>query len=805
MKKFFLSTVLSLVVVCLGFSQHQITGKVLDDQQQAVDYANILLLNPLDSSLVKGTLSDSSGYFIFEKVAPAEYLISVSFIGYNDYFTEVMNVNQDVELPSFRLSTNNAQLDEVVVKAKKPFIELKADKIVMNVDASPVAAGNNALELLMKSPGVNVDQDENISLKGKQGVLILIDGKNTYLSNEELVKMLESMPANSIESIEIIHSPSSKYDAQGNAGVINIRLKKNENLGLNGNVGAGFGYGETPKGDASLNLNYRQEKFNVFGNLSYRHHERNQLLDIDRNIPFEGMLTIFDQDNKRHSYSDRFYFKTGADYYLSDKTTVGVLAPTSFGDWNEDGSSIASLFGDNSNPLDRVLANNAERENWQNFTYNFNVRHAIDDKGQEITFDADWSTYDNPERQTAENRYFSNEDTEVQAPYMFRTDNESMVDIKAIKADYTLPLNDKWNIEAGAKASLVTTDSELDFQVLEEDEWVQDFGRSNIFSYEETIYAAYANVSTSVLGLQVQAGLRSEYTQSDGFSETLNQRVTRDYLNFFPSVSLSHTIKEKHSLSYAFSRRIDRPNYGNLNPFVFFLDQFTFSKGNPFLQPQYTNNFTLNYGFQQYFFATFSYSRTTDAMTEVIEQNEAEAQIFQTVDNLDLFENYSVNLSTMIPWKDWVSTRLNVSTFYNYFDSPSAEGIIKQEQLTTNLYISNNFTINKFMQAELSAWYQSPMVYGMIEMQEMYSVNAGVSAQFFDGKANLKVSLDDVFNTLAWSADIQQGDIDAFIYQKNETRKINISLTYKFGNNKVKPARRRRTATSDEQNRVDGH
>ena len=805
MKRNFLSTLLSLVVVCIGFSQHQISGKVLDNQQLAVDYANVLLLNPVDSSLLKGTLTDSSGYFIFEKVAPADYLISVSFIGYNDYFTEVVNVNEDIQLPSFRLSTNHTQLEEVVVKAKKPFLELKADKIVMNVDASPVAAGNNALELLMKSPGVSVDQNEMISLKGKQGVLILIDGKNSYLSNEELVKMLESMPANSIESIEIIHSPSSKYDAQGNAGVINIRLKKNENLGLNGNAGAGFGYGETPKGDASLNLNYRQEQFNIFGNLSYRHNERNQVLDIDRNIPFEDMLTVFDQDSKRHSYSDRLYFKTGVDYYLSQKTTLGLLASSSFGNWNEDGNSTAFLFGDNPYPFKRVLANNAERENWQNFTYNFNLRHQIDNKGQEITFDVDWSTYDNPERQTAANRYFGDEDTELQTPYMFRTDNESMVDIKAIKLDYTLPLNDKWNIEAGAKASLVRTDSDLDFQVLEEEEWIQDLGRSNIFSYEETIYAAYANVSTSLLGLQVQAGLRTEYTQSDGFSETLNQRVTRDYLNFFPSVSLSHSLKEKHSLSYAFSRRIDRPDYGNLNPFVFFLDQFTFSKGNPFLQPQYTNNFTVNYGFKQHFFATFSYSRTTDAMTEVIEQNEAEAQIFQTVDNLDLFENYSLNLSTMIPWKDWASTRLSVFTFYNYFDSPSAEGIIKQEQLTTNLYISNNFTINKFMQAELSAWYQSPMVYGMIRMEEIYSVNAGVSAQFFDGKANLKVSLDDVFNSLDWSANIRQGDIDAFVYQNNETRKINISLTYKFGNHKVKPARNRNTATSDEQNRVEGH
>ena len=375
-----------------------------------------------------------------------------------------------------------------------------------------------------------------------------------------------------------------------------------------------------------------------------------------------------------------------------------------------------------------------------------------------------------------------------------------MLDIKAAKVDYSLPISDQWNFETGAKASLVTTESELDFLVLEDDIWVRDDSQSNEFTYEETIYAAYVNASTSLGPFQLQGGLRAEYTQSDGLSITLDQRVKRDYLNFFPSLSLAHTIAEKHNLSYAFSRRIDRPNYQNLNPFVYFLDQFTFGKGNPFLQPQYTNNFTVNYGFQQYFFATFSYSRTQDAMTEVIEQNEAERQTFQTVANLDLFENYSLNLSTSIPWNNWWSTRVNVSTFYNLFDSQSEEGLIKQDQLSTHLYMSQNFTINNFLQAELSGWYQSPLVYGMIQMREQYTVNAGISAQF--GKLSVKVGIDDIFDTLNWSVDIQQGDIDAFVYQKNETRKGTISLTYKFGNNKVKPARRRSTATSDEQNRV---
>ncbi len=802
MKKWILSTALSLAVVCFSWAQHQISGFVFDDQGQPVDYASVLLLQPADSSLIKGSLTDSTGQYLFEAIPEGSYLVAVNFIGYEDAYSEVFELHADRKVQALHLATNSAQLEEVVVKATKPFIELKADKIVMNVDASPVSAGNNALELLTKSPGVFVDQDNNISLKGKQGILILIDGKNTYLSSEELVRMLENMPASSIESIEIIHSPSAKYDAEGNAGVINIRLKKKENLGLNGSVSAGFSYGETPKANASTNLNYRMDKVNFFGNYSFRHHERNQELDINRNIPFEGMLTRFEQENDRYAYSDQIYLKTGVDYFLTDKTTIGLLNTISRGQWNEDGSNLSILSGDNPFDFSQVKAVNNHKENWNNYSYNFNIQHQIDDKGQMLTFDADWSTFDNPQEQLNNNRYLNASGLEVQPPDNFRTDNDSNVEIKAAKLDYTLPFNDKWNFESGLKASIVKTESDLNFSILQEDVWTIDPLRSNAFNYEESIYAAYANVSTQWKGMQIQAGLRSEYTQSDGISLTLNQRVKRDYLNFFPSLSLSHTLAEKHNLSYAFSRRIDRPNYGNLNPFIFYLDQFTFGKGNPFLQPQYTNNLTVNYGFQQYFFVTLSYSRTNDAITDVIEQNEETRQIFQTRDNLDLFENYSANFSTSIPWKNWFSTRVNVSTFYNIFDSQSAEGLIQEDQLSTHIYLSNNFQINKQLQAELSGWYQSPMVYGMVQIREQYTINAGLSARLFNGKANLKLGIDDIFDTLRFAMDVNQGDVDAFVYQKNETQKVNISFTYNFGNNKVKPARRRSTATSDEKNRV---
>ncbi|MEN0002939.1 MAG: outer membrane beta-barrel protein [Bacteroidota bacterium] len=809
MRSLGLTLIYSICSAFFAFAQSPtsgtISGKVLDPESAIVDFANVLLLNPADSSLIKGTLTDEQGAFFFEKVDYGTYLIAASFVGYADTYSSTVELSAatpDLQLQPLTLSTEGVDLDAVVVRTTRPFIELKSDKIVMNIESSPVAAGNTALELLAKAPGVTIDQNNNIALKGRQGVLILVDGKNTYLSNEEVVKMLENMPASGIETIEIMHNPPAKYDAAGNAGIINIQLKKNENHGFNGSVTAGGGIGNFPKANGAIRLNYRQAKWNFFGNYNYWFNKRFQSLDIQRTIPFEGAVTEFDQSNHRVSEYGSHRIKAGFDWYLTEKTTLGALIHGNIGKWTEGAINTNAISGDNPFAYDQVVSQNSGAEDWENLTYNLNFKHQFDQAGKELTIDADYSSYENPNRMDYINNFLSTSNEVVEAPLILRSDDVSDVAIKAIKADYSQPFGENTNFSAGLKASMVSTDNAIDFFVQEEDTWVIDPTNTNQFLYEEDIFAAYANVSTQLGGVGLQVGLRGELTMADGNSVTLDEQFQREYFNLFPSISLSHDIGEAHNLSYAYSRRIDRPTYQDLNPFLYFLDQFTFGKGNQFLQPQYSDNLSVNYGFKQFLFFNFSYSRTTDVMTEILEQDEAEQTTFQTKDNLDLFENFSLNVSTSIPFTQWWAGRFNISSFYNRFDSPSSEGIIQEEQLSAYLYASQNFTLPQDFQAELSGWYQSPMVYGMFDLKDQYSINFGVSKRFWDGKASLKVNVDDIFDTLRFRVNIMQGDIDARIQQKQETRRLNVTFTYQFGNSKVKPARRRGTATEEEQNRV---
>ena len=290
MQKKSLSTVILICILFTAFGKGKfngiISGMVWDENQQPISYANVLLLNPEDSSLIKGTITDSIGLYRFENIKARSYLISVSMIGYKTIFEGPLQLDEkeaNFKLPPLALEEESLSLGEIVVKARKPFLELRNDKMIVNVSSSPVSAGSNALELLSKAPGVIVDNNNQISLRGKQGVLVMIDGKRSYLSMEEVVKMLETMPASSIESIEIMLNPSAKYDAAGNAGIINIRLKKNENLGVNGNATLGLGQGKYPKANGGLRLNYRQEKFNLFGNYNYYFNRRFQNVGIYRN------------------------------------------------------------------------------------------------------------------------------------------------------------------------------------------------------------------------------------------------------------------------------------------------------------------------------------------------------------------------------------------------------------------------------------------------------------------------------------------------------------------------------------------
>lgn len=810
MQKKSFPTLLLLLLALTAFGKGRINGTisglVLDEQEKPLSYANVLLLQPADSSLIKGAVTDTSGAYYFESVGLGKYLVAISMIGYETVYRGPVEISEsqiDFRLPTVQMHDQSIELGAVVVKSRKPFIELNNEKMVVNVGSSPVAAGNNALELLSKTPGVIVDNNNQISLRGKQGVLIMVDGKRSYLSMEEVVKMLEGMPASSIESLEIILNPSAKYDAAGNAGIINIRLKKDTSLGMNGNLTAGIGQGNFPKANGGLRLNYRQEKFNLYGNYNYYFNRRFQDINIDRTIPYEGLATEFSQYNHRISESNSHDYQAGVDWFVDQKTTIGLLAKGRSGSWDQNSTNITDISGDNPFGYATVDAGSDGGEQWDNYSFNLNFRRQFDEKGRELTVDADYSHFNNTADIGYFNFFLTSDGQQAEVPNFLQSDNFSGVTIKAFKADYTQPLPGKASLEVGLKSSFVRTDNDIAFLTRGEGEWSIDPTRSNQFVYEEDIHAAYVNVSKQFQGFNIQLGLRSEYTVSDGNSVTLDQRVQRDYLNLFPSASISHTISEVHNLSYSYSRRIDRPTYQNLNPFVYFLDQYTFERGNPFLKPQYTDAFAVSYGYKGRFFLTASYSDTRDAMTEVLEQDDATRTTYQTTVNLATFKNYALNFSVPVTVSEWWSVRINTTAFVNQFNSPFMEaGQIDNQQMTYRINANNSFSLPGNLQGEISGFYQSGLIYGIFEIEPQYLIDMGISMPILNGKGNLKFNVNDVFNLQRNRVLVRQDNIDVDVRNKWESRRAYLTLSYNFGNAEVKPERRRRTATSDEERRV---
>lgn len=793
-----------------AFAQQRISGLIQDEAGQAVPYANVLLLSASDSSLVKGTATDSTGTYVLEGISRGNYLLSAQMIGYNSYFSGPFVFNgEDKPFSLIQLTESTTELSEVIVSSTKPLIEVTPNALVVNVGASPILQNGTAHDVLEKSPGVVIDQNGSISVKGKSNVLIYLDGKPTYLSGSDLLRLLESTPAGNIEKVEIMDNPPARYDAEGNAGIINIVRTKEAATGLNGSVSLNTGYGRYPKASPSLDVNYRQKKFNLFGNYNYFYNKRFQYNNIFRRLPYLGdddpsTATTFDQFSSMINFVRGHNFRTGADLFIAPKSTLGALVSGNHGSWQGDQETHTKLEGTYDNPYNRLKADNDSRHEWNNLTYNLNFKQELGKAG-EFTLDADYALRNNNSRQSNDNYYFSDEGSSSEPPLLVRTHTQTNMAILAIKADYTGKIFSDWNLEAGVKTSTVKTDNNLDFRTFLTDAFIRDSLRSNRFQYDENINAAYANINKKWgEHWQVQTGLRGEQTYSKGYSVTIDSTVQRNYFNLFPSASVSYNVENQYSFSLSYSRRIDRPNYGNLNPFEYFLDRFTFSRGNPFLSPQYTNAYSLNYGYKSAVFITLNYNNTRDAITQVLEQDEAEQITYQTTVNLNRIKNYSVNIATPLPVTKWWMLNMNLTGFYNDIQSPFSEGgAINKSRFSYTAQTQNTFSLPGEVKFELTGFYRSPMLWGLFELGPQYQVDMGLSKSL--GKFRLQASLDDVFNIRKNDVVIQQGDIDTRVYNRWESRVLRINLSYRFGNEKIQKARHRNTASDELQQRAGGN
>jgi hypothetical protein len=795
-----------------------ITGQVADASSKPVEFATLMLLKATDSTLVKGAVSDGKGQYEFVNVATGRYLIAAQQVGYAKTYSPTVSIdvaNASQTLPALTLREESKQLNEVQVTARKPFIEQQVDRTVVNVENSVVSAGSTVLEVLEKSPGVVVDQqNEQLRLQGKAGVIIEIDGKRTYMTTQEVMNLLRNTPSDNVEKIELITNPSSKYDAQGGAGIINIRFKKNKNNGTNGTLTFGSGYQLQPggrgRGNASLMLNHRAGKLNTFGTYSGAYFTGAGGNDIYRRIPFNGAVTIFDQQATRRNNGDNQNFKVGLDYSPTAKTTIGVLATGFLQNWNQPNAiSNTDILNEQLVVQRRFTTGTTSMESSNNINLNANLKHQFNDKGRnvgprELTADADFVRFDNVATNVLGTQYFSPDRTPSGLPDSLRNRMPSLIDIIVAKTDYVHPLkNGKW--ETGLKFSRVVSDNDMRFETRSE-AWQLDLTRSNRFEYTEQISAAYVNFSTT-LGkkTQIQTGLRVENTRSIGNSITLNEVRDRNYTDLFPTVFLTQPLDSSNVLTVSYSRRIDRPNYQNLNPFQSFLDPFTYQQGNPNLRPQYTNAFQLVHVYKGAVNTTLAYSLTNDAIIdEVPRQLAAENKTYITAENIDRQENASLTVNFPVPVTKWWTMQNNIGATYSRYKTIYNDALVELKQTSWNVYSSQNFTLSKSLTLEVSGWYNGRGVYSFWVAQPMGSLNVGLQKSVWEKKGRISLNVSDLFWTQQFRGKTQFQDIDFSVRSFWPSRRVQLTFSYRFGNQNVKASRQRETGADDLKSRAKG-
>jgi len=788
----------------------QVTGNVKDEQGKALSNSTVSLLNAKDSSVVKLAASNSNGSYVFNGIKAGQYIVSMSYIGYATVYSSAFEYSGtgDLTVPALQVSKMTGELKNVVVTSKKPMVEVKADKMVMNVEGTINAVGNDALELLRKSPGVMLDKDDNISMAGKNGVQVYIDGRPTPLSGKDLADYLKSLQSSQIESIELITNPSAKYDAAGNAGIINIKLKKNKAFGTNGSVNGGYGIGVYPKYNGGLSLNHRNKNINIFGNYTYN----NNLNESFMNLYREQLDTLFDQKglikfkNKSHGY------KAGLDYFLSKKSTVGLIVNGNITDFNIKNKGRTEISYMPTGVIDRILvADNSSTSSRKNTNFNLNYRFA-DTAGHELNVDADYGFFRIKSDQLQPNYYFVPDGSSEISRAIYNMIAPSDIDIYAVKTDYEQNFK-KGKLGLGAKTSFVKSGNDFQRYNVYTNTKELDTLRSNRFQYKENVNAVYANYNRQYKGFMVQLGLRVENTNIEGHStgqkwngsdyKAYDSIFNRHYTDFFPSAAITFNKNPMNQWGLTYSRRIDRPAYQDLNPFEFKLDEYTYQKGNTNLRPQYTNSIGLTNTFKYKLTTTLNYSHVKDVFTQLIDTAET-SKSFISKQNLATQDIVSLNISYPMQIK-WWSAFANANSYYSHYKADFGGGNRKVDLdvVAATFFMQNTFNLGKGWTGELSGWYSTPSIWqGTFKSKEMWSVDGGFQKNLLKGKMNIKASVSDIFKTIKWKGTSDFAGQRTIASGGFDSRQFKLNLTYRFGSNMVKASRQRKTGLEDESKRV---
>lgn len=817
MKKPFLSscwfTLLMLPELVSYGQSARLQGNVQAENGQSIEVATVTLHRATDSVVVKAEFSDAAGLFQFSLPAAGRYRVSASQVGYGRTWSDVVTVStESVTLAALVLKpSQETTLKEVKVVSQKPLYERLADRTVVNVEGSSLAAGNTSLDVLARSPGVTLDNNDNLALRGRQNVLVLIDGRRQPMSGTELADYLKSLPADQLKSIELITNPPAKYDAQGTAGIIAINLRKDQRLGTNGTLQATYGRSQYDKYTVGGTVNNRRKlagdaSMNLFGSYTYANRDGVALLDIHRDFfaltanRQQQLTGTSDQTNRVLIQSVSHTARAGLDYTLSKQTVLGVvLSGQQSRTPNQVGLNQTSLYNAGGRLTDTYDARNLRNVVSPNGAVNLNLKHTFADStnSPELTADVDYARYRTSRLQELSTVHLLT----GRSGTLISGDQQGDLSILSAKADYLHPLAHQARLEAGVKFSRVSSDNDVVFRLTEGSLTTIDLNRTNRFKYDETILAGYVNWNRTYAKTNLQLGLRAEQTLAHGLQVVGDNGFTRQYAQLFPNAAIKQTLSKNHELNLTLSRRINRPSYNQLNPFRIIIDPTTSGAGNPSLRPETSYNLELTHTFKGTFSTGLSYSRTTAPMIGVV-QPETDSTVISTSVNLDRQDYFALTLTAPVKPASWWQMYNNVVIYYAHFVGNLAGTALNKGRPAFNVSSNHTFTFGKGWSGELNGTLQSGEQYGFLRVQPNGQVTVGVQKAVWERKGTFRLNVSDVFFTRTVNAVSAYDNYVERFYQRQDSRVATLSFSYRFGNDKVAPTRRRSGGAEDEKRRA---
>ncbi len=787
------------------FCQSQIAGKIAENDNQPLGGASVLLLKSADSSLIKGQLSALDGDFRFEEIATGDYFLKVTMLGFEDFQSENFSLAENPGVktfPVFVLSENSKVINEVQVVAKKPFFEQKIDRLAINVAASGVNAGGNALQVLSRSPGVLVNKQSNsISMSGKFGVIIMINGKISRMPPDAVLTMLEGMSSENIERIELIHTPPASFDAEGNAGIINIVLKQSGDAGLNGNYSVNAGHGKQEKYGGSTNLNFRKKRVNLFGNYSYAFDNNPQVFTNYRGFRDSlGRFVETDGSSDRSSKTPIQNARLGADFQVSKKTVLGVVGTYFKRNWEMlAGSEIDNRI--NKTTDYRVKMITKEINTWESGTGNLNFSHQFTPQ-KTLTMDADFVFYKihNPSSYDIQNL----KNGEEISTFKRQLSKETPIKIGVAKADFTQNFKNGAQFETGLKATRSLFDNDVLVESLLFNKWTAEPEYTSHFKLMENVAAAYASVSFKMdAKTDLKMGLRYEFTETNLGSEDQPNVVDRKYGSFFPSIYVSRKISEVQNLNISFSRRIQRPGFTQLAPYLIFYDPTTVQGGNPSLQPSFVNAMRTDYRFKV-FSLTLEYNHESPSIRDVPFVNFDKNTQITRPENIG--KTHTAYGMLNFPWQPakWWEMQSTVFYAWQLFNVNYEGSKIDVPTRFVGFNNSQTFRLPHKFSFDISAFFITANNSGIVKYNANGTLNFGLQKDLGERWGKLTLNLNDIFqsNNYFWTAD--QPELNLLVkgsFQQAE-RVFMLTWANKFGNKKLKDARQRQSGAADEMRRL---